>query len=72
MRIYLDEADEAVLNNLAGGTPLSEAQILTVIASAGLRVIGAHGSKFSVPLHFNLADEESPPVRAPLPKRKAA
>lgn len=71
VRIYLDSDAESVLSRLTEGTPLSEAQILTVIASAGLQACKSNGYKLTLPLRFS-AGESANDEEAISPKLKAA
>lgn len=74
VRIYIEEADESVMTSLLNGSPLTETQLVSMICSAGLKAIRANGGRATLPMKFQVADDQEgfEEETEPHPKQKAA
>ena len=59
VRIYLTDAGQAVLSRLVDGSPLSRAQIVSVLVDAALLAIGRNGDQMTIPLTLTVSDPKA-------------
>ena len=72
VRVYLTDEEIARLAAIAKTTEMSQTDLLSRLCTASIRTISDNGGRFPMPLRFQIEEEDSPPVRALPPKRKAA
>ena len=70
VRIYLDPDDLAYLKSLADACKARDTAILGVLCSAALAAVKANDGRFTMPLHFRVA--EAPEPEAPVRNRNLA
>ena len=72
VRVYMQPEEAAVVEQIATALQQTESWVTTTLCAAALRAIRDNGCRFPMPLQFQIEEEDSPPVRALPPKRKAA